>query len=294
MDNLKKIFVPGEEWLYIKLYTRPYFVEKMMLKLNRLLSDKNRVLKWFFVRYYDPDFHVRIRILLSDTKDNFDILSEIKTRLEDEINGGYTSLSLETYKRENERYDTQCIELIESLFYYDSLSVLPLFTYIDEMTEEDRWKYGLLSIDRTLSDFGFDVNQKKAFASEMNDRFAKEHNKNKSLNKELNLAYKEHESSITEAINSTNIFSNLLDLRSNRNITIIKEIQKLDSEGKITQPLAHIIGSYIHMNCNRLFQIEHRKQEYILYDFLTRFYKKQAFTTAPTSSASNPDPENQS
>lgn len=279
MDKHKRIFTPGGAWLYLKLYTKPYFGEKIMIKLNSLLQDKTRILKWFFVRYYDLDFHIRLRILLSDPKDNFDVLSEIKTILEDEIKDDYISLSLETYSREIERYDSQCIEQIESLFYFDSLSILPLFMYIDEerITEDERWKYGLLSIDKTLSDFCFDTNQKKDFASEMNHMFAKEHNKNKTLNKELNLAYLEKERSITEVMNTTNIFSDLLSLRSEQSHSIIREIQKLDSEQKITQPLTHIIASYIHMNCNRLFQTEQRKQEYILYDFLTRFYKKAAF-----------------
>ena len=62
-------FYPGDKWLYYKLYggvkscdfILPIYILPMMNRLKRM----HLISKWFYIRYSDPDFHIRLRIELT-------------------------------------------------------------------------------------------------------------------------------------------------------------------------------------------------------------------------------------
>ncbi|MBB4807368.1 thiopeptide-type bacteriocin biosynthesis protein [Chryseobacterium defluvii] len=279
---VKRRFAVGEEWLYLKIYLRSFFADKILLKIQEFISSKiadGKVEKWFFIRYYDPGFHVRVRLFLPDPSETAGILSEINAVLENEIKKGIATILLDTYIRELERYDPKCIEQVEELFFYDTITVLPLLNGVEQnlLSENDRWIYGLLALDKTLSDFGMDLNEKLVFVSNINSHFSVEFKKDKVLNKQLDKAFREYEELITDSLKNDNAFSQLLAHRSEISRKAVSKIIMMDREKMLTQNFHGILSSCIHMNCNRLFRIEQRKQEYILYDFLTRFYTKELY-----------------
>jgi len=69
----RKTFIPGSEWVYFKLYTGTKTAD-MILK-NEIYEYVNGLLKndsinqWFFIRYSDPDFHLRLRLHLKKARD---------------------------------------------------------------------------------------------------------------------------------------------------------------------------------------------------------------------------------
>jgi thiopeptide-type bacteriocin biosynthesis protein len=281
-EIIKRNFAVGEEWLYLKIYMRSYFADKILIKLNDFLLNKineDKVNKWFFVRYADPDFHIRIRMYIPNRDEISNILFEVNTLLENEINERIVSIALDTYSREVERYDSSCIELMEELFFHDTITVISILKKIEEsqLTEKDRWIYGLVALDRTLTDFKFGLDEKLNFVSNINSLFSFEFEKDKLLNKDLDRAFREYQELISNNMNNTNIFSELLIHRSNENKPNIEKIILLNEEKVLVQNIPSILSSYIHLNCNRLFRITSRKQEYILYDFLTRFYTKEFY-----------------
>ena len=75
---LKRSFVPGDEWLYYKLYCNPLNADIILINYLKPLLDslKNemRVKNSFFVRYEDPKYHIRLRI-------QFNTISEISNAL---------------------------------------------------------------------------------------------------------------------------------------------------------------------------------------------------------------------
>ena len=280
--EIQRRFSTGEEWLYFKIYLRSYFADKILVKLSDFLSSRlssGKIKKWFFIRYYDPDFHIRLRLHISDPNEVAALIQEMNLILQKEIKERIVSLSLDGYVREIERYDPLCIELMEDLFFYDTLSVIHILQKIEEeeLSEDERWQYGLVALDKTLSDFELDLEGKLNFVSNINSIFSLEFKKDKTLNKQLDKAYREYEGTIVENMRESAIFSEILSENSLNKKMIISEILKKNEKKELTQTIESIMSSYIHMNCNRLFRIEQRKQEYILYDFLTRFYKKELY-----------------
>jgi len=70
MEN--RTFIPGSEWIYFKIYTGTKTADAILKnELYGFVSEmlKNKVIdKWFFIRYNDPDFHIRLRIHLKEKR----------------------------------------------------------------------------------------------------------------------------------------------------------------------------------------------------------------------------------
>src|SRR5262249_34676440 len=58
-------FPPGSEWLYAKLYTGPAAVDQVLRDVVKPVVQKvmhsGAADRWFFIRYGDPDWHLRLR-----------------------------------------------------------------------------------------------------------------------------------------------------------------------------------------------------------------------------------------
>jgi hypothetical protein len=56
---------PGSEWLYIKLFTGPATADQVLRRIASVLTwalTAGGDDQWFFLRYGDPDWHLRLRI----------------------------------------------------------------------------------------------------------------------------------------------------------------------------------------------------------------------------------------
>lgn len=66
-----RIFIPGSEWLYFKIYTGTKtgddILKNEVYDFVHDLRRKNIIDQWFFVRYNDPDFHLRLRLHINNT-----------------------------------------------------------------------------------------------------------------------------------------------------------------------------------------------------------------------------------
>src|SRR5207253_1369387 len=62
---VRRTFTPGSDWLYAKLYTGSATADSLLLDvvapLARELLAADAVDSWFFIRYADPDWHLRVR-----------------------------------------------------------------------------------------------------------------------------------------------------------------------------------------------------------------------------------------
>lgn len=280
--EIKRTFAIGDECVYFKIYMRSFFADRILIKLSEFISLKishGVVKKWFFIRYNDPDFHIRVRIFISDVKQFSIILTDINKLLYEEIKCKIAVLILDSYVREIERYDPLCIELMEDLFFHDTVLLLQFLKLLEEgqFSEDDRWMFGLISIDQTLADFQLNLIEKHTFVKNNNQLFSNEFEKDKNLNKQLDAAFRANESLIIPNLTHLSELSILIKKKSQKIELLVDEINNLNHKNLLTQNINSLISSYIHLNCNRLFRVEPRKQEYIMYDFLTRFYTKEIY-----------------
>lgn len=124
--------LPGEDWLYAKLYaTADTHDELLATRLTALLRDLGPHLdRWFFLRYQDPDPHLRLRLHGDPLALRTHVLPELARHaraLRD--TGALRSLVLDSYEPETDRYGgPEALPPAERLFCLDSRSALAQLT----------------------------------------------------------------------------------------------------------------------------------------------------------------------
>jgi len=124
--------LPGvSEWAYLKLYSRTgRAAELLTTHIPRLLNEWEQAPPWWFVRYSDPDDHLRLRLRLPSPR----ALGEAVQRVgvwaaELRTEGLLTRVQWDTDEPETGRYGTgHVLEAAERYFVADSAAVLAQMT----------------------------------------------------------------------------------------------------------------------------------------------------------------------
>jgi thiopeptide-type bacteriocin biosynthesis protein len=264
---IRRTFPPGSEWLYARLYTgtatadRVLFEEVAPLAHEAVASGAAR--RWFFIRYGDPSWHLRVRFqgdprLLRERVQP--MLESMGQRLID--SGVAWKLQFDTYEREVERYGgAEGIELAEEIFHRDSEAVVALLPLCAGDEGADlRWQLMLAGIDRLYTDFGLDLAARLRLAERSRAGFAQ-----------------------------TFVYDSLRDPLANRFRAQRASLQQLldapipilDRRSAAIAPIAHrlrvpvnaILPSIIHMFVNRLSRSAGPEHEMVLYDYLVQLYR---------------------
>jgi thiopeptide-type bacteriocin biosynthesis protein len=120
---------PGSDRTFVKLYCGAGDVESLLrgpvAELVALCVEQTGVDRWFFLRYADPDAHLRVRLRTADGR-GFETLQAIASLLEPLLAGGtLRRYTFDTYRQELERYGgPEAIAHIETLFGCDSRRVV--------------------------------------------------------------------------------------------------------------------------------------------------------------------------
>jgi lantibiotic biosynthesis protein len=273
-------FSIGSEWLYFKLYGGVKVADKILVAFVKPLCEElqrsHLIDKWFFIRYSDPDHHLRIRFHLRNSAQIGEVIRLFYHFLQPALDAKYLwKIQADTYERELERYGFEVIELTETLFYHDSEAILAFLDQTEgDLREEVRWLYGIRAIDALLDSFDFDFQRKFDLLNSLRDSFAREFNMDLSLKQQLDQKYRLHRSTIQDILSDkpTNLSPFLLEILTTKSANIapiVDEIVHLSSPS----PVKHWLGSYIHMLLNRLIPAHQRLHELVVYDFLSRQYK---------------------
>ena len=123
-------FEPGSEWLFAKLYGPASGADSLLCGVIAELRDRLRaqglIDRWFFIRYRDPDRHLRIRFHGSGPE----LLGTVLPQMSDALGpvlaaGGLYRICVDTYEREIERYGGVAgVEAMERLAEADSDAAL--------------------------------------------------------------------------------------------------------------------------------------------------------------------------
>jgi thiopeptide-type bacteriocin biosynthesis protein len=241
--------------------------------------------RWFFVRYGDPDWHLRLRFHGRPAGLQSEVLpalqGAVRPLLED---GRIWRFQLDTYEREVERYGgAEGIELAERLFHADSEAVLALATLLPEDARGDtRWRLALLGMDRLLTDFGFDLDTRRAVLRQTREALAAEFHVDADFKHQLGARFRAERKSLEALLAPAGGASRLasgvevLRRRSEQLRPVLAELKASARAGRLSVPLPQLASSYLHMHANRLLRSSHRAQELVLYDFLSRLYESQA------------------
>jgi thiopeptide-type bacteriocin biosynthesis protein len=291
-EAVQRRFPPGSEWLYAKLYTGNGTVDRVLIDVVAPVVQKaietEAVERWFFVRYADPHFHVRLRMNGDPRRLVEEVLTLLRERAELLLDDGVMwRLQLDTYERELRRYGgDEGIELSEELFRHDSEAVLGIVHSLrgDEGLDA-RWRLALYGIDRLLDDFGLDLERKRAWARGCRDGFGREFNVGSHTRRALGERYRAERSALDELLGlqegDDHPLAESVQLLRERSWRIAPLVERLRArEQRLTVSLDHLLWSYAHMHANRLLRGAHRTQELVLYDLLDRVYTSRLARTA--------------
>lgn len=280
-----RIFIPGSQWIYIKLYTGEKTADDILIKIMtpilRKIQRKNLVYKWFFIRYTDPDFHLRIRILVSDIQYIGETMQLFYKKLHNRNSAQLLwRVQLDTYNRELERYGKHLIEEAESVFYIDSECVLSIIKKLNR-NEYYRWMIALKLIDALLSDFSFCLEEKKSLMESVSNSYKVEFGFNEYNSKQLNDKFRKNRLIVESVLNNKYSDQSFLFLYSaikRRSLYLKPIVESLHiklSKNRQGIQLNTLLQSYIHMMLNRLFYSKARVHELVLYDFMRRYYASE-------------------
>lgn len=271
--HTKQMFVPGDNWLYLKIYTG-YKVSDFIL-LDKLvpfaekLINKKVIFFWFFIRYNDPSYHLRIRFKLVKHDDTGIIIKLIKDMLYNDLeNKIIWKLQYDTYARELDRYGHEAIEFSENLFYYNSISVLKIINFCGQDNDK-KCLNAFKLIDSILVDFKIELENKLRIMEELHLSFFKEFRIEGNFRHQFGTKYRKYKTDIEISINK-----NEHDFTSEYYYfkeKLVAKIYLIYNQSK-QQSIDELIKSHIHMCMNRLFNSNQRLYELVIYDMLYRYY----------------------
>jgi thiopeptide-type bacteriocin biosynthesis protein len=277
-------FAPGSEWLYAKIYTSTTATDRVLRDVvGPLVRDLQRagiLDRWFFIRYGDPDWHVRLRLHgrpASLCAEALPLLRSVLTPLLH--NGTIWRVQMDTYERETERYGGGAgIVLAEAIFGIDSDAVLAMLPQLLADDGEDaRWRLAMAGTHRLLSDFGLTLRSRWQIMRHMRNARAKELGASVSTQAQMSLRFRKERRSLEDLLigEVAPLDFTALHQRSQALTPLITELKTLALNGNLPVSISALVSSYIHMYLNRLLRSSHIAHELSLCDMLDRLYLSQ-------------------
>lgn len=283
--GIRRRFPPGSEWLYAKLYTGTATADSVLVDGVRPLVDESLGQGladcWFFIRYRDPDWHLRVR-LHGEAAAILPLLHDAVAPLL--ADGRVARLELGTYEREVERYGGDAgMELSEQIFRHDSDAVLAIVERLsgDEGLDA-RWRLALAGTDRLLDDFGLSPDEKLEWAAGRRRSFGDEFRVDGAVAGQLGRRYRTERPALDALLaagatvdgdGADHPLAPGLALLAVRSEAVAPIAAELKARGL---PVGALVASYAHMHANRLLRAAHRAQELVLHDLLHRLYQARA------------------
>ncbi len=280
----QRILTPTSSWLYLKLYTGSatgdVVLRDAIAPLVARAMESGAADRWFFLRYLDPQNHLRVRFG-GEPERLREIIGWLPEVLDPLIaEGRVWKWQLDTYEREVERYGgPAAMEIAERIFHADSDAVLAVLEDLAGDRGADwRWRLALVGIDRLLADFDFDLVARRDLMADLRRAFGDELAVGPELTQQLAQRVRETGDELYELLTADTVSPEhplagglaALDRRSARLAPLVAELRALESRGELTVPLRDLVFSYLHMFVNRLIRSDARAHELVLYDLLHR------------------------
>jgi thiopeptide-type bacteriocin biosynthesis protein len=285
----RRSFPPGSEWLYAKLYCGPANADRILHGLIAPLLRQSFGSKaadaWFFIRYNDPDGHLRVRLHGPPQRLLMEVLPALRARAEKALADGVLHrLEMATYEREVERYGgPEGMLLCEKLFQADSEAAVKILENLsgDEGTGA-RWRLALAGADKLLSDLEMEDRSKLALLAQLKEGYFQEFGGTTALKKAIGDRFRKERALLETLLESQeaedpSLASGLPALveRTRTTKPVIATLLKKCSQGKITTTLPDLAATLVHMSVNRLMRADARAHEAMIYAFLAQIYESR-------------------
>ena len=280
-------YPPGSTWLYAKIYAGEATLDRILTTaispFVRRALQAGHADRWFFLRYADPDVHLRLRLRGDPRRLSREVWPQLTSELAPFLDDSRIHrLALDTYDPERERYGgDEGLELAEQAFHFDSDAVIEAIAdSLGEAGAAQRWRLLLWGIDRLLGDFHFDLPRRNALMARLRDAYGREHHADAAFERQLSAKYRNQRALIEQTLGGTlddaegPAFAALRH-RSERLAPVILQLRELSLSDRLCVSLEDLAASLVHMHANRMLRGAARAHELVLYDFLHRWYQSQ-------------------
>lgn len=262
----------SDNFIYVKIYTGIRSSEFLLKEIYKKVIKPyfSSTDSWFFIRYKDPEHHIRLRCFIPNSPNQKIIRTELEKLLckksQSQIISDY---SYHIYNREIERYGAETIAHCEQWFHFDSeyfISILQAYSE-DELNENQRIMLALTYMRDVLPLLISDPGQQKEMVTAVRKGFEREFNVDKRTKIKVDLSFRG---------NSNEMYKYLWNSQTTGKKTRFKYAAYARlSELMVSQSSAlllrqSIAPSLIHMFINRLFETNNRWFEYLVYYYFER------------------------
>lgn len=301
----RRRFPPGSEWLYAKLYTGAATADRVLLGAVAPVAAEalgsEAAARWFFIRYADPEPHLRVRFAGDPDGLREAVLPALEEAAGRLVEDGLVwRVQLDTYEREVERYGgDHAIELAEDIFAADSDAVIALLGGPGGLSGDVRWRSALAGLTRLFDDLGLTLDEQRRISADARSELGAELDVDGPFAKAVSRRFRSERAGLeallaaiggsgpppaaeVEAIRAA------FDRRSVRVGPMAVELRRLAAAGKLSVPLEDLAWSLGHMHVNRILRAAPRAQELVLYEFLDRLLAARAARSGPCSGERSP------
>jgi thiopeptide-type bacteriocin biosynthesis protein len=281
---IQRTFAPGSEWVYARLYAGASNADRLLSHLigpvSQTLLSRGWIDRWFFIRYADPDQHLRWRLHVAGRTRASSVQRCLERAITKALASGLVRrLVFDTYEREVERYGGDAgVDAAERYFWIDSEAIVQLLDPTKGMGPDPRWQAAISGVDTLLSDFGFDLDARLRLMQTLRARFGREFHADAPFARRLAARYRAVRPDLRrllspDAAAASTPWLTAFARRSARAREALTTLHAAERAASLDVPVAVLAESYVHMHLNRLFRAEQRPHELVVYDFLSCWYE---------------------
>lgn len=274
--------VPSDvRWLYVKLYTSVTLADAVVRKgladLVTRIRRRDETVDWFFLRYSDPDFHLRVRVRVAEDGDRGDMWTEVDSWVRELQSAGLIDrIVWADYTPETWRYGgPDAMALAERLFSVDS-ELVARVAASDTDDPSVRARVALTCIDRIYRFGGLDTRQiwslLEGALSAVDRSIIKRWNKSyrdwRAVIRDLGRSRAETYPLVPDEL-TDGMFS-----WCNAFGAALQAYQELETNGGLCRPLREILPVFVHMHVNRLSKADPNENERCYLHWLRRWYRE--------------------
>jgi class I lanthipeptide synthase len=280
-------FLPGSEWLQVNVYCSRAACDRILrASVGPLVGRAIRlgaVSRWFFVRYGDPAFHLRLRFNGDPSALREELLPDVHRTFTQLAQGGFISrIQFDTYQPEVGRYGgSEAMRICEDIFHADSVAALELLGIFAERGDDELpWRAAILGIHAMLDAFHFDLSQRARTLAVLEHDFGARFDLERSqLRHELGAGYRQRRGEVENLLlpggwsdGAAGSVDAALTKRGRALDLAFERLKSLASAGRLRVGLEELAGSLVHMQLNRFLSSAQNAQEVVIYDWMRRAY----------------------
>ncbi len=274
ITNAERRKHPGDEWTYLKLYAiysqHDDIITTLLREFVCKMSEQKLVDCWFYIRYADPEPHLRVRFRASDPQfKEVLLLHTLKWGRELVENGLIRRACLDTYDREIERYGgPEAMDALEIFFMANSnaVSAVVAAQYRKEITL-DPLTVAVFSLDQFLIAWGFDFTERLLYMQHLAGKYDESrafHPLRRFFCELLSPWDSNYDPAMKRQREKLRV---LLSTQDQVLKAVTDSIRGLATRGELWQTEGYIVSSLMHMYINRLLGPS-REQEQKIYALL--------------------------